>query len=332
MRRNLRVVHRTLREMERPVLICTAVLLAVLFISTVVMHLGVTRYSIHQALFRTVSIMATSAQLYDKDFEDSPRMQVFVSCLRIIGAVLLAAFTAIVTNYLLRARLGGALEVRRIPESGHVVVCGLGTIGYRVVEELLRFGARVVVIEKDADSAFVSTARRAGVPVLIGDATLREVQQQAQAQHAAALIAATTHDLSNLSVALLARRANPHQRVVALISEPTMAALLCQATAVELALSVPALVAPAFMAALFGDRVLTVVLVRGEPLAVVDLDVRPGDPLAGRSTTDLAKTYRMLPLGVHRGGQSTDSALPLIVGDRLAAVVSLNDLEPLLGR
>src|SRR5262245_52709747 len=246
-----RVGWQALTELDLAVLLSTGVLTAVLLISTVVLHVGVTKYNIPTALFRTVSIMATSSQMHDEDFEGSERLQVFVSCLRIIGAVLLAAFTAIITNYLLRARLGGVLEARRIPEAGHVVVCGLSTIGFRVVEELLRFGARVVVIEKDADSPFVTTTRRLGVPVLIGDATLREVQQQAQAQHASALIAATTHDLSNLSVALLARRANPHQRVVALMSEPTMAGLLCQAAAVELALSVPALVAPAFMASLF---------------------------------------------------------------------------------
>ena len=39
-----------------------------------------------------------------------PGLQVFVSFLRIAGAALTALFTAIVTQYLLRARLGGALE------------------------------------------------------------------------------------------------------------------------------------------------------------------------------------------------------------------------------
>ena len=58
-----------------------------------------------------------------------------------------AAFTAIVTNYLLRARLRGALEVRRIPDGGHIVVCGLSPVGFRVVEELVQDGQRPVVIE-----------------------------------------------------------------------------------------------------------------------------------------------------------------------------------------
>src|SRR5260370_41558545 len=82
----------------------------------------------------------------------------------------MAAFTAIVTNYLLRARLGGAFEVRRIPESGHTIVCGLSTVGFRVVEELTRLGERVVVIERDPANRFVSTARRLGAAVTVGDA------------------------------------------------------------------------------------------------------------------------------------------------------------------
>src|SRR5207244_13427645 len=71
-----------------------------------------------------------------------------------------SAFTAIFTNYLIRARLGGALEIRRVPDGGHVVVCGLGNIGFRVVEELLRYGERVVVIELHRDSRFLATADR----------------------------------------------------------------------------------------------------------------------------------------------------------------------------
>ena len=46
-----------------------------------------------------------------------------------IGVALVVAFTAILTNYLIRVNLGGALDVRRIPESGHIIVCGLGNIG-----------------------------------------------------------------------------------------------------------------------------------------------------------------------------------------------------------
>src|SRR5262249_5848500 len=157
------------------------------------------------------------------DEHQSPWVHLFVSLLRISGVVLTAAFTAIITNYLLRARLGGALEVRRIPDRGHVVVCGLGNIGFRAVEELLGFGQGVVVLELDRGGRFVTTTRRLGVAVIHGDAKVREVLRQANAGSARAVIAATSNDLVNLEVALLARELNPQQRVVLRLSDPQLA-------------------------------------------------------------------------------------------------------------
>src|SRR5262249_55582379 len=155
---------------DLPVKVCTGVLLGVILCSTLVLHLGVRKYTLVDAFFRTISVMATGADMHEQDF-DSPWQKVFAAGLRIVGAALIAAFTAIVTNCLVRAQLGGALEVRRLPEGGHVVVCGLGSIGFRVVEELIGSEERVVVIERARDNPLISTARRLGSPVLIGDAT-----------------------------------------------------------------------------------------------------------------------------------------------------------------
>ena len=125
--------------------------------------------------------------------------------LRLMGTALIAAFTAILTNYLIRANLGGALEVRRIPDSGHIIVCGLGNVGFRVVEELIRQEERVVAIERKRDNPFISTARRLGVAVIVGDAGVAEVLRQANSGRAKAVVAATDNELANLEVALLAR-------------------------------------------------------------------------------------------------------------------------------
>jgi len=126
--------------------------------STLVLNFGVNKYrNLADAFFRTISLMATGADMHQEDF-DQNWQKVFASILRISGAALTAAFTAIVTNYLLRARLAGALEIRRIPESGTWSFCGLGNIGFRVVETLVSLGRRVVVIEETRDSRFVATS------------------------------------------------------------------------------------------------------------------------------------------------------------------------------
>jgi Trk K+ transport system NAD-binding subunit len=334
LRRMGRVGWRALADMDRAVLVCTLVLVTVVVGSTLVFHLGVQKYTVADALFRTVSVMATGASMHEEDYPESAGMKVFVSVLRVTGAALIAAFTAIVTNYLLRARLKGAFEVRRIPDGGHVVVCGLGAVGFRVVEELVRFGQRVVVIERAADNHFVSTARRLGAAVIVGDAGVSEVLRQAHTATARAVIAATSNDLANLAVALLAREGNPRQRVV-LLADPQFAAMLRQGANVRLAVSVPALAAPAFAAAVFGDRVPSVFLVYEKLFAAIDVLVQPQDPLADQAVRAVAIDYRLLPVAVLPAqGPPPDCPLAarLAAGDRLVAIISLPDLERLLRR
>jgi Trk K+ transport system NAD-binding subunit len=335
LRRYGRMTWRWLMEVDLAVKVCGAVLAAVVTVSTLVFHYGVDRQRVAPALFRTISLMATGADMHGDELP-TDGLKIFVAALRVTGAVLLAAFTAIVTNYLLRARLGGALEIRRIPDSGHVVLCGLGNIGYRILEELLGYGERVVAIEAARDGRFVTTARRQGVPVLIGDATVRELLRQAHADRARAVIAATDNELVNLEVALLVRELNPRQRVVLRTTDPNLAQMLREAADVRLALSVSALAAPAFAAALFGDRVQAVFLVEGRLLAVVDLLIHAADPcLAGQTVRAAAVDYNLLPVAVLPPEQGTPPAGRggrLAGGDRLIAVIALNDLQRLLGR
>jgi Trk K+ transport system NAD-binding subunit len=336
-RRNLRVLWRTLSEIDLAVKICTSVLLIVIISSTLTLYFSWdSKKSIADALYRTISLMATGADMRERDYDYTAWQKVFVSLLRITGAALTAAFTAIVTNYLLRARLGGALEMRRIPDGGHVIVCGMGNIGYRVVEELLAYDERVVVIELARDGRFVATARRLGVPVIIGDATVREVLRQAHSPTARAVIAVTNSDLVNLEVALLVRELNPHQRVVVRLGDPNLADTLRENANIRFALSVPTLAAPAFVAGLFGDRVLSVCLVRGRLLAVLDLRIGPQDTaLIGSTVRAVAANYHVLPLALTTAdGTRPDRPIDarLEPGDQLAAIVALPDLERLLRR
>jgi Trk K+ transport system NAD-binding subunit len=330
-----RMVRQTIAEMDLAVLICTIVVIVVLLISTLVFHLGVPKYNLADAFLRSVSVMATGAPLREEDYQNAPGIRIYAGLLRLLGAVLLAAFTAIVTNYLLRARLGGVLEVRRIPESGHIIVCGLSTVGFRVMEELLRLGERVVVIEQDSGNRFVTTARRLGAAVMIGDASVVEVLRQAHAATARAVLPATNHDITNLEVALLVRELDAQARVVVLITDPQFAQMLREAADIRLALSVPALAAPAFMAALFGDRVLGVFSHEGKLFATLDLVIQPEDPFIGQVLRGLAIDYDLLPVALMRNGQQVDGALlanRLEAGDRVVGLVAFSDLERLLRR
>jgi Trk K+ transport system NAD-binding subunit len=334
LRRAARIVGRTFAEIELPVKLCTLILLAVLVASTLVYYFGVEK-SLPDGLYRTVSVISTGADMHESELK-SGWQKVFVSFLRIFGAALTAAFTAIVTNYLIRARLGKALEIRRIPDSGHVVVCGLGSVGFRVVEELLQHDERVVAIERAADGRFLATARRLGVAVIVGDATVAEVLRQAHAATARAVLAVTNNELVNLEIALLVREENPQQRVVLRMADAHLAQTLREAANVRLALSTSALAAPAFVAALFGDRVQNIFLVGGRVLAAVELLVQADDALlSGQTVRALSVDYQLLPVTLMAADGVPRSRLldhRLAAGDRLTGIAALGDLARLLRR
>jgi Trk K+ transport system NAD-binding subunit len=329
-RRWLRTARRTLLEVDLSVKIATPVLFATILISTLVFRYGFDN-EWGDGLYNTVNLVATGAELHG---EDRPQWaKVFLSILKIAGAALIAAFTAIFTQYLIRAKLGGALEVRRVPDGGHVVVCGLGNIGYRVVNELIEMGERVVAIDRVADNPFIATVRRKGVPTFVGDATLPDVLKQARADTAKAVIAATSSELANLEIALLAREANPQQRVVVRLNDALFAEAVRDAVDIRQAVSIPSLAAPAFAAAIFGDRVQALVTAAGHTLVVLELVIDAGEShLEGKSLRAMILDYHLLPISLDGDALTTTIDRPLKAGDRLTVVAELPDVERLIRR
>ena len=112
LRRQGRALRRVVTEIDKPVKICAGVLFTVIVISSLIFHFGVQKDGPADAFFRTISIMATGGDMHGDDLRNTPGLKVFAAALRIFGAAITAAFTAIVTNYLLRARLGSAHEAQ----------------------------------------------------------------------------------------------------------------------------------------------------------------------------------------------------------------------------
>ncbi len=320
----LRTLNRLIRSIDRPVLWATAALLLTLIVSSIVFASG-TGMSLIDGFYNTVSIMATGAELRGEGKDQW--LKLFIGGLKLAGAALLATFTAIITNALLKARLAGAFEALRLPESGHVVVCGLGNVGYRCVKELLQLSASVVVIESNATSPFAATVRRMGIPVIFGDATIPEVLHQAHASTARAVIAATSEDLINLEIALLVRELNKQQRVVVRMNDPDLAASTREAADIRYAVSPPALAAPAFAAALFGERIQALLTVGIRNFAVVELQADEGEQITGRTLDSISKEWTMLPID-----SSMPMDRPMVVGDKFTTLIELQHLERLMQR
>jgi Trk K+ transport system NAD-binding subunit len=333
-RSSWRLLRQSWSEVDLAVKFCTVALLTTISLSMIVYHFGM-GVSWADGLYRTISVIATTSDMKGDQYVGGWE-KIFISFLRLAGTAMVAAFTAIMTNFLIRARFGHVLEVSRIPESGHVVICGLGNVGIRVAEELQKSNQRVVIIERNADNPFILTCRHMGIPVIQGDATIDATLKQANVDAARAVVTCTSDDLVNLEVALLVSERNPDQRVVVRLSDPIMAETIRSAAGVELALAVPELAAPAFVAGLLGDEVRTMFRIGDQMILILEVKIDEDHPnLLDRSVRALAVDYGFAPMAVINENDELkplEGFVRLHKGDRLILAATLASVEKILRR
>jgi Trk K+ transport system NAD-binding subunit len=127
---------------------------------------------------------------------------------------------------------------------GHIVVCGLGHVGYRVVEELRRLGEDIVAIEQRGEKPFVEAVQAQGIPVHVGDARRDDLLAKVGIARAKAVVCATSDDLANLEIAIDSKRMNPKIRVVMRMFDQRLAAKVGGALELDASFSTSSLSAP----------------------------------------------------------------------------------------
>jgi voltage-gated potassium channel len=96
-------------------------------------------------------------------------------------------------------------------------VCGAGRVGRSVVRELLRGGARVVLIDNDAER--LKWGEALGVVTMNADASKDETLRQARIDTAAGLVSAIASDAENVYVTLSAKVLNPSLHIAVRASQ-----------------------------------------------------------------------------------------------------------------
>jgi voltage-gated potassium channel len=216
----------------------------------------------------------------------------------------------------------------------HVIVCGLGRLGYRVVRQLLDLGEEVVGVEVDPINPFLPEIQALRVPVLVADARQPETLLRANVQVASAIAICTQDDLANLDVALDARELNPGIKVVMRMFDSRLAERVQRGFAIHTAFSTSALAAPLFAAAATRTQVDCCFDVDGTMMSVTRVTVAPGSLLDGRTVGQIEHEYG-LAVTMHRHGGETSLHPPesthLQPGDALVLVGPLHGLTRLRG-
>ncbi len=346
-----RTLRRRVREalaamsdaVDRPFRIAFAVLSLLAVTSVVVLTYGYeesdgTGMNVVDAVYFTSETIATVG-FGDFYFRDQATwLRVWAILLILLGATLVALATALLTNALVSRRLAQSLGRQRVTGmAGHIVVIGLGSVGSKVAIDLHDAGYEVAVIDGGEGQRFVPKMRAAGIPVLIGDATLPETQAAAGIHRAAGIAVLTSDDLVNIETGLAVRGVVGDRTVpIALrVFSRNLARVIGAGLDAGIARSIAELASPWFVGAALGLDVLGTFYVGSTLFVAVRLPVRDGGGMDGVRIQDLGAGTRIVARQAAGAGELEHPPTPgtvLQAGDSVYLIGQYEDLLFLLQR
>ncbi len=231
-------------------------------------------------------------------------LQAFFFVLPLIGIGLLAQglteFGVMFFNRRTRAREWETAVASTF--SNHIVLIGLGHLGFRVVKILCEIGQEVVIITLDPDPNLLENARALGVPVIQGDGTRDLILESAGIRRARAILLCTQNDSLNLQMALKARGLNPALEVVIRIFDDEFAASLQRQFGFR-ALSATGMAAPIFASSAADLDITPPIQIEGQLNSLARLCISPKSELNQQTLGQIEEKFNLSVVYHNRSGQ-----------------------------
>lgn len=162
-----------------------------------------------------------------------------------VGVTLGGVFIATISSALSRAQQIALRGLRHIRAEDHIVVCGAGNVGTRIIDFLLEMQQRVIVIEPRPSALVIEHARSRRIELLASDATDDQVLAFCDLPNAQSLVAATDSDTANLEASLGALAYSSDLHVVMRINDPQFSRSVARNFRIGKSFSASDLTAPA---------------------------------------------------------------------------------------
>jgi len=286
-----------------------AAALTVLIGSTILLRFAYQRPGMAwiDALYFSTETIATVGY-GDFSFSRQPTwLRLFSVMLMFAGVLTTAVLVAFIADLLLSRRFtqsAGRHRARHL--RNHVIVVGLGSFGIRVVRDLTTAGYDVAVVELDENNRYLSAAAELDVPVIFGDATLRQTLAAARVDTARAVAVLTQDDMVNIETGIVLREMlgarfmpdvnRPDVPVVLRVYDRALGAALAQGFEFVNVRSTVELAAPWFIGAAMGLQVLGTFSVGQRSFMIGGMHVAEGSELDGLRMFELSTQTRVIAI------------------------------------
>jgi Trk K+ transport system NAD-binding subunit len=264
------------------------------------------------AFYFTVETMTTTGY-GDFSFVNQPTwLRTFSTLLMFSGVTTTALLVSFVADVLLSRRFVFASARPRVGHlRNHIVVVGLSGLGMRVVSDLTVAGYDVAVIERNEENRFLSAVRDLDVPVIFGDATLRQTLQAARVDRARAVAVLTRDDIINIETGIvlaemLGKKTATREHwtdipLVLRVYDRALGFAVAQRFGFENVRSTVELAAPWFIGAAIGLQVLGTFSVGQSSFVVGGMQVAAGSELDGLRMFELSTQARVIAITTSNG-------------------------------
>jgi len=215
-------------------------LVSVVIVGAVGYHqLGQGRWPFWDCFYMTVITVSTVGFAETlPGMADVTGARAFTVGLIILGSGTLLYFVSTFTAFVVEGDLVGALRRNRMQKridqlTDHIVVCGVGSTGVHIIEELQLTDQSFVAIDEDFDrlARVDEELPKTELMYVVGDATDDATLHHAGIERARGVIAALHDDKQNVFLTITARALNPKARIVAKAIDDTAARKLLRAGA-----------------------------------------------------------------------------------------------------
>jgi Trk K+ transport system NAD-binding subunit len=202
---------------------------AALLAAAVVFILGATYFGITLHLDPLTAVYFVMATMTTTGYGDiTPREgdklgELMSMGLMLGGIIFSGIFIAILTARFAEIQFRETQGLRQVRMRGHVLVCGSGNVGARVIEFLVRLGVPIVVVELEPKPEIVARAKAGEFQLLTGSAASDTTLDLCNLGEAEAVVALTNSDTLNLEIGLGARARNETLPIVLRVSSGAFA-------------------------------------------------------------------------------------------------------------